>query len=233
MSSDFDLIDFRRRLAETLGWKAYNRLVASISDVRERGRLRFWQEQLLRQVSDSGLISSNAEEFIRIFDGASPIPGPVESWTRELFIRQIEEFPNGGFSLHDTPPEWMTAAWEIERVREELSSEMARTVSEHGEITYEEEYLQYFSRSLPIFRQLELFLYIRNRNPHREDEFRPGFEKAFATCIMHLPPPLTEKQKVDMQSGAENVRRPIYAKPDQSPSKEGNAVDDSDEQIPF
>ena len=60
----------------------------------------------------------------------------------------------GGFPLDETPPEWMAAAWEIERVRNKLSSEMARTVGKTGELACTNGYLRYLSRSLPLARQV-------------------------------------------------------------------------------
>lgn len=111
----------------------------------------------------------------------------------------------------------MAAAWEIERVRNEISYDMARTVGKIGELAYTDEYLRYLSRSLPIARQVELFLYIRDsRNQLREVEFRPGFERAFPDCVPHLPQPLTEKQLADLLGMTEEefkrqVRHPAPA----------------------
>lgn len=190
MSEDLELSNTRSRLAEALGWKAYNRLIATIPEVRVRGRLRFWQEQLLEQASRAGVTISTIEEFVTVFDGAKPASVPREPWTRDVFLELIESTPWGGFPLDETPPEWMAAAWEIERVRKELSGEMARSVSKTGELWYTDEYLHYLSRALPVTRQVELFLNIRERSPYRETEFRPGFERAFPASVPHLPPPL-------------------------------------------
>lgn len=196
---DLDVANIRSRLAESLGWRAYNRLIASVPEVRRRGRLRFWQEQLLQQVSDKGAVISTVEGFIRTFAGANPIPVPAEPWTREIFLSRIEAFPHGGIPFDETPSEWMAAAWEIERVRSEKSYDMARTVGKTGELAYTDEYLRYLSRSLPVTRQVELFLYIRDSgNQLREVEFRPGFEQAFPDCVPYLPPPLTMKQLADL-----------------------------------
>jgi hypothetical protein len=233
MTRDPDLINIRSRLADALGWKAYNRLVGSVSDVRQRGRLRAWEEQLLQQASHTGVVISTAEDFIRVFDGASPVPVPAEPWTREVFLSEIVKFPLGGFPIDETPPEWMAAAWEIERVRHEVSSEMARTVSKIGELGYTDEYLQYLSRSLPVSRQVELFLYIMNRNFTREDEFRPGFERAFPACVPHLPQPLTVKQVSDRLGVTEDEYKRRYLYPDRAPLDRGNAGQDTEEDIPF
>jgi hypothetical protein len=233
MPDDLNLADIRGRLAEALGWKAYNRLVESVPDVRQRGRLRFWQELLLQQALSTGVVIPTSEEFIRVFDGASPVPVRPEPWTRELFLSRIEAFPHGGFPFDETPPEWMAAAWEIERVRNELCWEMARTVSKIGELAYTNEYLNYLSRSLPIARQVELFLYIRDRSPHREVEFRPGFERAFPDCVPYLPPPLTVKQVSEMLGITEDEYERQVLPPNQFRLDPDNAGQDTGEDIPF
>jgi len=178
-----------RRLAEAVGSEAYNHLVASVPSTRDRGRLRFWQEQLLRRAASEGVAILTAEEFLRVFDRACLLPVPTEPWTREVFLRRIEEWSLGGFPLDETPAEWMEAAWRIDRVREQVSGEMARTVGKIGGLAYEDEYLGFLSRSLPIPRQVELFLFIRERCATGEAEFRPGFERAFPECVPFLPPP--------------------------------------------
>jgi hypothetical protein len=234
MHDNLDHTNFRTRLAEDLGWKMYNRLVESVGDVRKRGRLRFWQEQLLQDASDESVAISTAEDFIRVFDGASPVPAPAEPWTREVFLSGIEAFPYGGFPLEETPPEWMAAAWELERVRNELSDEMARTVSKTGDLAYNEDYLRYLSRSLSIARQVELFLCIRDRrNELREAEFRPSFERGFPDCVPYLPPPLSVKQLADItgMTEAEYKREILSSIP--LPLKSDKPIHEIDEEIPF
>jgi hypothetical protein len=226
--------EIRDRLVALWGWNAYNRIVKSVPDVRQWGRLRFWQEQLLQQALDAGIPIRTADEFIRVFSGASPVAGPTEPWTREVFLRRIEEFPHGGFPLDETPPEWMAAAWEIERVRTELSSEMARTVSKTGELAYTSEYLRYLSRSLPLARQVELFHCIRDdRNELREAEFRPGFERAFPDSVPLLPPPVTEKQLSEMLGMSEDDFRRQFLNPDPIPADDNDDARVADEDIPF
>jgi hypothetical protein len=197
VSDDSERDSIRQRLAEALGREAYNRLVGSVPATRQRGRLRFWQEQLLQRAASAGVAIASAADFLRVLEGAAQLPGPPEPWTQEVFLRKIEAFPYVGFPLDETPPEWMAAAWEIDRVRAELSWEMARTVSKTGQLYYTGEYLRYLSRSLPVARQVELFRYIRERSVTREEEFRPGFERAFPECVPSLPPPLTRQQLLD------------------------------------
>lgn len=55
------------RIADAIGDDAYNRLISSVKDVRQFRRLRFWQEELLR---DAGVSISSFTEFLELFDGA-------------------------------------------------------------------------------------------------------------------------------------------------------------------
>ena len=233
MPHEQDLVAVRERLAAALGSEAYNRLVASVPDVRKRGRLRFWQEQLFRQASHIGVNISTADEFVRVFDGANPVPVPAEPWTRERFLRRIEEHPHRGFPLDQTPTEWMAAAWEIERVRDELSGEMTRTVSKTGELGYTKEWLQYLSRSLPLARQVELFRSIRDSsNQHREVEFRPGFEAAFPDAVRHLPPPLTVTELAASVGMTEEVYSRQFLNPNGETFGQGGGEPFEDDDVP-
>jgi hypothetical protein len=186
------IADIRSRLAKILEPKSYNRLIESVESVRQLRRLRFWQEALLDQARAAGVNIATVKEFLAVFDGATPLPVSNEPLTHELFLCLIEEFPYGGRKFDHTPPQWMADAWENDRIREALSAEMARTVTELGELAYDAEYLNYLSRSLPSARQVELYVYLRDmcRKETREDEFRPGFERAFPACVALLPPPL-------------------------------------------
>jgi hypothetical protein len=165
---------------------------------------------------------------------ASIVPVPAEPWTRGLFLTRIEKFPVGGFPLDETPLEWMAAAWEIDRVRNELSGEMARSVSKIGHLAYADEFLNYLSRSLPISRQVELFFFIRDsRNEFRETEFRPGFERAFPDCVSQLPLPLTSKQLSEKLGVAEDEFKRHYLHPKPFAPDPNHASPEESEEIPF
>jgi hypothetical protein len=233
MQHEPDRDGIREQLAEVLGPSDYNRLVASVPDTRRRGRLRFWQEQLLRQVAPAGVPDWTPEEFFRVFDGASLLLVPSEPWTREVFLREIQKWPHGGFPLDETPAEWMSAAWEIDRVRDELSGEMARTVSKGGDLSYTDEYLRFLSQSLPVPRQVELYLHIRDRCVTREEEFRPGFERAFPACVPSLPPPLTRQQLRDELGLTEDEYQRQTARPSPSPPNSDDPEPGAEEEIPF
>jgi hypothetical protein len=193
----------REQLAATLGPNTYNRLVESVPDTRRRGRLRFWQEELLCRAGPVGPPLATAEEFLRVFDRATVLSVPSEPLTREVYLREVEQWPYAIFSPGVTPAEWAATAWEINRVREELSGEMARTVSKCGELAYTGEYLRFLSESLSVPRQVELYLHIRGRCVTREPEFRPGFERSFPACVPLLPPSLTRQQLLDVLGLAE------------------------------
>jgi hypothetical protein len=54
-------------IADAVGHDAFNRLLGSLEEVRHRRRLRFWQEELLRQ---AGVSISIITDFLDLFDGA-------------------------------------------------------------------------------------------------------------------------------------------------------------------
>ena len=62
----------RETAIEALAPEEFDRLVASISDARRLGRLRYWQEQLLARIPGRTV---GFEEFIAAFDGA-PLQRP-------------------------------------------------------------------------------------------------------------------------------------------------------------
>lgn len=234
MQHQMDRDAIREHLSKVLDPGAYNRLVESVPDTRLRGRLRFWQEELLGRAARPGMPTWSAGEFIRVFDGASLLPVQAEPWTREVFLSEIQKWPHGGFPLDETPAEWMAAAWEIDRVRTELSGEMARTVSKCGKLSYTGEYLGFLSRSLPVHRQVELYLRIRDSgNALREGEFRPGFERAFPDCVPFLPPPLTHQQVLAELGITEEEFQQRFARPIQPRASEDDPGPGAKEEIPF
>jgi hypothetical protein len=183
------------QIAEILGPEAFNRLVASTPATRDKGRLRFWQEELLEKVaSQTNLHICGVEEFLNLFDGAELREVPQQPWTREVFLREIAGFPLGGFPLDETPPEWMAEAWGIDSVREAISDDLARDVSKTGSLCCTNEYLSFLERSLSGNRLVDLFLHLRERCGSRESEFRPEFERAFPKCADALPPRCRENQ---------------------------------------
>jgi hypothetical protein len=230
MYSDRQLADVRNRLADILGCRDYNRMIGWVGDVREGRRFRYWQEQLLRKASAAGIPLDTTEEFLEVFRGATPVPVPMEPWTRERFLKAIEEFPLGGIPFDETPPEWMTTAWETERIRSEISSSLARDVSKCGNLCRDHEYFDFMSQALPVARQVELFVYIRDMSPTRECEFRGQFERAFPACVSQLPPARSIAELAAMIGMTEEEYRRRSQPPERDPNDPPAHIDD---EIPF
>jgi hypothetical protein len=107
-------------------------------------------------------------------------------WT----ILEVERF--------DSPPaEWVSEAWELEKIQGSIAYDMARDVSKNGEIFCGPEFLASLSEALTTDQVVRLFLKIREWSPHREPEFRPQFEQGFARHASALPPPLTPKEAAE------------------------------------
>jgi hypothetical protein len=185
--------------ARILGAETFHHLVASVPGAREKGRLRFWQEQLLaRLTEETGVRITTAQEFLLAFEDAELQPIPKQALTKEEFLQRLHEDPWSLDVDGEIPPDdWLTAAWEIDNFREAHTYDMARTVSKVGDLAYTDDYLASLGRSLSIERQVELFTCIRERSPHREDEFRERFEQFFSQSSSSLPPPLTREQVID------------------------------------
>ena len=96
----------------------------------------------------------------------------------------------------DPPREWVAAAWDSDAVQESIVAEMARDVSKNGGLGWAVEFLAGLSDALSTEQLVRLFLTIRDGSPHRESEFRPQFEAAFAAHAAALPPPLTRAEVV-------------------------------------
>src|SRR5262245_31582459 len=97
------------RAAAVLGAEAFNRLVTSAPQTRAKGRLRFWQEELLARLSaEAGTPLATVEEFLALFEGAAlqPIPEePRPALTKEDFLSDpvavyLDPLPRG------IPAEW-------------------------------------------------------------------------------------------------------------------------------
>jgi hypothetical protein len=199
MNSESNLQETLIRLINVLGPETFNRLVASVPATQQKGRLRFWQEQLLDQfANETGIEISTLEQFLRVFNDAQLQELPREKITKEVFLNQMAAFPYCGFDLAEIPPDWMAEAWQIDRVREGLSYSFARDVSKTGSLCRTDEYLEFLNRSLTIEQQVNLFHYIMATCSSREAEFRPEFERAFPKCVDSLPPPLPQSDTEDL-----------------------------------
>jgi hypothetical protein len=59
-------------------------------------------------------------------------------------------------------------------------------------------FLEFLSGVLTTEQVVAFFHQIRRGSPHRESEFRPAFEQAFARHAAALPPPLTREEVIDL-----------------------------------
>ncbi len=112
--------------ARALGPAAFNRLVASVDEVRTRGRLRYWQEKLLAQLAVKGSPTiSDPNEFIAVFDGEEPLSVPPNVISREQFFANPNCFYYLGSA--EISEEWIAQAWEsLPEFRENVTYEFAR-----------------------------------------------------------------------------------------------------------
>lgn len=185
--------DQRERLlaaARQLGPGNFNKLVRSVDDVRARGRLRFWQEQLVAGLPAPGI--SGPGDFIAMFSGAELLPEPVPVITKEEFFAR----PNYWYYLGGAPiPDgWIAEAWEqLPEFRDNVTYEFEREASKIGDISGLTTSLEFLDRILPLHRMVEIYERVRDRSPTRELEFRPTFERIFGERMRAFPEPLPPK----------------------------------------
>jgi len=94
------------------------------------------------------------------------------------------------------PADWAAEAWELVEVQGSVADDLARTVSKNGELFSNPGYLESLSSVLRTDQVIRLFLEFRRWSPHRESEFRPGFEQGFVQHATALPPPLTRQEVI-------------------------------------
>lgn len=200
--------------ARLLGPERFNRLVDSVSHARELGRLRYWQEELLAKLSDSGEPTLwTLGNFIAVFDGAELMPEPPRVVTREeFFARPNYWYYLGGAPL---PAAWIAEAWErLPEFRANVSYEFEREASKMGDLDAIQSHLEFLDRILPLQRMVELYEKVRERSPHRESEFRPTFERVFGERMQAFPSPLP----------AEPVEEPHYPYGVPNPGLDDDAI---------
>src|SRR5262245_38646150 len=119
------------RLADAIGPGPFNRLLGSKESTQAKGRLRFWQEELLRQ---AGVEVSTVEEFLDRLEGAEPRPiPPPPPLTKDDFLREPTKIWYSN-RRDEVPLDWFGQAWrEVPAFRENLSYELKRYASKLGE----------------------------------------------------------------------------------------------------
>lgn len=178
-----------------------------------------------------GLDRDGDQVVCHLKDGSSLVLGPFESgWrarrlfqdlavacdrqesdprgtptTREEYLQALREnpwtFPYVGAEGGPVPSAWIAEAWELEEVQFSIvQGGMAREIGK-GLGFGSDEFLALLSAVLTTPQVVELFLNLRHSNPHREEEFRPAFEHAFARHASALPPPLTRAEVIQLLPG--------------------------------
>ena len=85
------------------------------------------------------------------------------------------------------PADWIAAAWSDSQFRDNVTHELARSVSKNGDFFI----ASYWLEVLPVFLSTEqvvsLYERIRDESGRLEFEWRPEFERAFAAHVSMLP----------------------------------------------
>ncbi len=191
MEDDVALQPVRERVAAFLGAERYNQCVAEARLVRQRGRLRYAQEQIFRRLeAETGVSIKTPEEYLTLFEGAPEVPLASGPLTREAFLGDpIRLWYSDRRS--DIDPEWFKEAWHTRPFfRDRLTFELTESVQLHGNFRKAAKLLNHLPGVLERDDVVTLFKTIRYESGRLEDEWRPRFERAFAKHADALPAPL-------------------------------------------
>src|SRR5258705_7287740 len=86
--------------------ETFNRLVDSVHATVEKGRLRFWQEQLLEQLSRVTNLRLNFQEFAAVFRDAPRKVVPKIPVLKDDFLQTPNKFLHSG-KPYDIPEVWV------------------------------------------------------------------------------------------------------------------------------
>jgi hypothetical protein len=167
----------------------YNQFVAEAPLVRQRGRLRFAQEQKLRRLgAETGVSIETPEGYLSLFEGAPQVPLASGPLTRAAFlgdpIRLWYSDRRG-----DIDPEWFQEAWHTRPAfRDRLTFELTESVQLHGNFRKAAKLLKYLPTVLHRDDVVALYKTIEYESGRLADEWRPRFERAFAEHADALPP---------------------------------------------
>jgi hypothetical protein len=214
--------------AQCLGAEAFNRLAASAPETRAKGRLRFWQEELLARLSaETGTTVKTLDTFLAVFEGAPlcPLPEPPPRvLTKEEFLSDpVAVYLDP--QVHSIPAEWFREAWDA------LEEDPERSLREYvtGDIWHEANkgclplvagQLRGLAGVLRADQWARMYDDIRRQEPHRESEIRREFIDAAPHWAAALPPPLTRDEVVQLL-GSEEEARELGAFDEESTGQEG------------
>ena len=191
MEDDVAQRPIRDRVAAFLGAERYNQCVAEAFLVRQRGRLRYAQEQVFRRLeAETGVSIRTPEEYLDLFEGAREVPLASGQPTREAFLGDPIRLWHSD-RRSDIDPEWFKEAWHTRpSFRDRLTFELTESVQLHGNFRKGAKLLNYLPTVLERDDVVTLFKTIRYESGRLEDEWRPRFERAFAKYADALPAPL-------------------------------------------
>jgi hypothetical protein len=178
----------REAAAETLRPEEFDRLVASVSDARRLGRLRYWQEQLLDRIPGGEV---GFEEFVAAFEGAPLLRPRADASAATV----------GYAEAWRSNTEW----------RDDFVSNAARELSKHGELGCHAHVLRELAGSLQRDEVLWLFAQLQQSQCGTlewRDEFLALFPQV---SLSDLPQPLYDEE------AARNSRHVILPIPDDIP----------------
>jgi hypothetical protein len=214
--------------AECLGAEAFNRLAASTPETRAKGRLRFWQEELLARLSaQTGTTVTTLETFLAVFEGAPlcPLPEPPPRvFTKDEFLSDPVAVYLDAL-VHSIPAEWFREAWDVPE--EDPEKSLRKYVT--GDIWHEANkgclplvagQLRSLASVLRADQWARMYDDIRRQEPHCESEIRREFIDAAPHSAAALPPPLSRDEVVRLL-GSEELARELGAFDDESTGQEG------------
>jgi hypothetical protein len=170
--------------ARTLDRAGFNRLVNAVPETRVRGRLRYWQEQVLAQLRlDTGVSLTTAAEYVAAFEGVpvQELPPP----TREEFLVDPLACLNATID-----PTWIVEAYRTHsRFRDCVLDWVSESVSKMGDLGSASFWIGALAGRLNEAEVAQLYEAIRDRSRRLECEWREEFVTAFHMTADELPPP--------------------------------------------
>ena len=152
----------------------------------EKGRLLFWQEKLWREFANQHGLDADLSlnHMIELF--ADDQPRTIH-YTKDEFLADPNRLwykPDASFQL-----EWAAEAWQDPAFRDNLSYELARSVSKTGDFELCGRTLDALSKILTNDQAVNLYVYIRDQSMRPESEWRDAFIQAFPKTRDLLPAP--------------------------------------------
>lgn len=181
------MAEFLERLTEAIGPEAFNKLLRSLAAAEERGRLLYWQEQLVEKLAVQGLeLPSTLPGLLELFAGVEPLVVPL---ARADFLADPSKYwldPD-----RRIPLEWRQEAVREPRMQRNLFWALERSVSKVGSFDLATDALFLVASVLSPEEAVALYRGIRDGSGRLEEEWRAEFVAAFPAAAQQLPPART------------------------------------------